>query len=129
MVLIQVVLCQINIFCHELSYNTCFLNFRTICKSEKNSHHITVQKDRKVIYSVFSYHLPNWMKNFTFSGLFFYLYLTSKGDQNTFFPISVIHLSKSIPLLNCNMTLIRFVFSRGDSALLSYVGFIGDKTC
>ena len=37
------------------------------------------------IFSGFSCYLPNWMKNFTPSKLFFYLYLASKGDQNTFY--------------------------------------------
>ena len=37
------------------------------------------------IFRVFSCYLPNWMKNFTLSRLFFYLYLASKGDQNTFY--------------------------------------------
>ena len=36
------------------------------------------------IFRVFSCHLPNWMKNFTLSRLFLYLYLASKGDQNTY---------------------------------------------
>jgi hypothetical protein len=59
----------------------------------------------------FSCHLPNWMKNFTLSRLFFYLYLASKGDQITFY---LFQLSTS---LNCNITVIQFVFSRADSAL------------
>ena len=37
------------------------------------------------IFRIFSCHLPNWMKNFTPSRLFLYLYLASKGDQNTFY--------------------------------------------
>jgi hypothetical protein len=37
------------------------------------------------IFRVFSCYLPNRMKNFTLSRLFFYLYLASKGDQNTFY--------------------------------------------
>jgi hypothetical protein len=37
------------------------------------------------IFKVFSFYLPNRMKNFTLSGLFFHLYLASKGDQNTFY--------------------------------------------
>ena len=37
------------------------------------------------ICRIFSCYLPNQMKNFTVSRLFFYLYLASKGDQNTFY--------------------------------------------
>ena len=37
------------------------------------------------IFRVFSCYLPNQMKNFTLSRLFFHLYLASKGDQNTFY--------------------------------------------
>ena len=40
---------------------------------------------KTLIFRVFSCYLPNQMKNFTLSRLFFHLYLASKGDQNTFY--------------------------------------------
>ena len=47
------------------------------------------------IFRFFSCYLPNQMKNFTLSRLVFYLYLASKGDQNTFYlHISIIKLSQ-----------------------------------
>ena len=50
-------------------------------------------------FRIFSCYLPNWMKNFTLSRLFFDLYLAFKGDPIHFLPISIIKLSLKVQLI------------------------------
>jgi len=70
------------------------------------------------IFRVFSCHLPNWIKNFNLSRLFFLTFIWPLKVTKTIFTNKAYnHQIKSITSLNCNMTLIQFVFSRGDSAL------------
>ena len=55
-----------------------------------------------VVSILFSCHLSNWMKNFTFSRLFLYLYLASKCDQNTFYLFQSSNLSNNFTQLQYN---------------------------
>ena len=67
------------------------------------------------IFRTFSCHLQNWMKNFTLSRLFFTFIWPLNVIKTLFTNLN--HQIKSISSINCNITLIQFVFSRGDSAL------------
>ena len=70
---------------------------------------------KTIIFRGFSCHLPNWMKNFTLSRLFFTFIWPLKVLKTLFTYFN--HQIKSLTSLNCNRKLIQFVFSRGDPAL------------